>query len=54
MKKTNPEEEENLPDIHIRDIKIPNLPNCPHVDMNQDQLLDLAKVTYQMFGINID
>ena len=54
MKKTNPEQEEILPEIHLRDIKVPNLPNCPHADMTQDQLLQLAKITYQAFAVNID
>ena len=30
------------------------MPNSPHVDMTQEELLELAKITYRVFGINID
>jgi hypothetical protein len=39
MKKTNPEEDEVLPEIHLRDLKAPELPPTPHADMTQEQLL---------------
>ena len=30
------------------------IPNTPTVDMNQDDLLSLAKKTYTVFGIDVD
>lgn len=54
FKNTNPEEEQPLPEITLRDISVPEIPNTPTPEMQQDELLTLAKRTYQAFGINID
>lgn len=54
FRKNNPEEEEVLPEIHMRDIKIPQLPKSPSAEMSQEELLVLAKQLYKIFGINID
>lgn len=58
MKKTkneNPESEIlNIPEIKIGDIIEPSLPTPPKISMTQDDLLNLAKKTYLIFGIDID
>ena len=54
FKKNNPEDEEILPEIHLRDLKIEQIPNTPTVEMTQDDLLSLAKKTYEVFGIDVD
>lgn len=43
-----------LPEIHLRDLKAPELPPTPHADMTQEHLLELAKSTYKVFGIDVD
>jgi hypothetical protein len=54
MKKNNPEEEPPLPEIHLREVKIPALPSPPAPEMAQEALLQLAKQTYKLFGVEID
>jgi hypothetical protein len=33
---------------------MPNLPEIPNLNTNQDDLLEIAKKTYNLFGVKID
>ena len=33
---------------------MPNLPEAPNLNTNQDDLLEIANKTYSLFGVKID
>lgn len=39
--------------MQICDVDIPQIPMCPNIDMNQDELIDLAQKSFLVFGIEV-
>lgn len=55
LKHENPEDDIAEPQqISIRNIDLPHLPEVPNINMTQDDLVELARKTYKLFGVNVD